>query len=211
MKRGISIIIGIIVIIVAGVALSKAFGPGSNIIKAFTVEEGTFLATAQNASKIEVMAVPEGKKAGKDSVKLGMMELVEKNDAGEQTWILEVPADKQPYIEVYAQAYDTNNSKAGTVSLPQKTKGELASVLWPAPKQIIIYGLVREIAGNTMRITNGSAREFDIVVTLANDIKLLDKAGKPITRSRLTRNTMLVLTGNFTDEQAFTATQIELR
>jgi hypothetical protein len=211
MKKTLLIIVGVIVLILAAVGLSKQLGTSNNIIKAFSVEEGTFLASAQNASKIDVMAIPEGKTARKDSVKVGTMELVEKNDAGDQTWILEIPKEKQSYVEVYAQAFDAKNKKAGTIPLAQKTKEDITAVLWPAPKQVIIYGLVRELSGNTMRITNGSAREFDIVVTLVNDIKLLDKVGKPITRSRLTKNTMLVLTGTFTDEQAFTATQIELR
>jgi hypothetical protein len=210
MKRILLIVVGIIVIIGAVLIFNKAAN-APKIVKAFTVEEGTFLAIAQDATKIEVYAVPEGKKMGKDNVKLGTMELVEKNDKGEQTWIMPTPEQKQSYIEIYAKPYGAKDSEGATVSLAQKGKDDIASVVWPAPKQVIIYGLVRELSGNTMRITNGSAREFDIVVTLPADIKLLDQKGKAITRSRLTKNTMLVLTGNFTDEQAFTASQIELR
>ncbi|MBX4197972.1 hypothetical protein KW782_01415 [Candidatus Parcubacteria bacterium] len=212
MKRNALIIVGIIIIIVAGIVWSKYLGPQENILSAFTVEEGTFVANAKNASKIEVLGVLEGKKLGKDSLNLGTMELVEKNDAGEQTWILATPneTEKRPIAEIYAIAYNTENSEAGKRALPQKGKEAIASAVWPAPVQMTIFGLVRELSGNTLRLSNGGSRELDIVLTLDSKIQLSDQNGKPITRAKLVKNAKIAATGTFIDEQKFNATQIEL-
>jgi hypothetical protein len=210
MKRSTLIIIGIIVIILGGLGWKMYSKSSVNIVKSFVVEEGSFVATTQNASKVEVMGVPEGMKMGKDNVNLGTMELVEKNDAGEQTWILATPAEKSSLIEVYAVAYNGEGKQSGTMSLPEKGTEALAQVIWPAPSEMVIYGLVREISGNTLRLSNGGPRAQDIVVTLPENVKILDLKGKAIARSRLTKNTKISVSGNFTDELAFAATYIEL-
>lgn len=208
MKK-IAIIIGVIVLIVIGLSWNKFGGPGEGPIKTFMVDGGSFVAAAQDAEKIDVHAVVEGK-SRKDSVLLGTMELVEKNNSGEQTWVLQVPPIKSDYTEVYALALNAAGKTVGMFNLPQQTKEDLANTLWPAPKSQTIYGLVREMSGNTLRLSNGGPRTMDIVITLTPETKLFDDKDKAMTRARLIKNTGIAVTGYFVDEQSFLAQTIEL-
>jgi hypothetical protein len=210
MKRNIAIILGIIIVVIAVVFWKSNNSSQSSIVGSFTIEEGTFVATSTNATKVEILGVLEGKKRGSGDVNLGQMELVEKNSAGEQTWIMMPPTEKRPYAELYARGYNAENKDAGIRSLSVKGKDAIANAVWPTPKEMTIYGLVRELSGNTLRLSNGGARQTDIVVTLDPTIKLYDTTGKTISRTRLTKNTKIMVTGNFTDELAFKASQIEL-
>jgi hypothetical protein len=211
MKRIIAIIIGIIIIIGGIWAWKSSQTSRVNNITSFEAQEGTLSATTKDAvTKVEVYGVLDGKKKGTADVDLGTMDLVEKNAAGDQTWVLTNTPEKRPYAELFVKAFGVDNKEVGTRSLAIKGKDAITGAVWPSPKQTTIYGLVRELSGNTLRLSNGGPRTQDIVVSLDPTVKIFDTAGKLITRSRLTKDTKIAVTGNFTNELAFKASQIEL-
>jgi hypothetical protein len=209
------LIIIVLALIVVGIGMFLRKSNTGPRVMTFTVEladlgRPNFVATATGLDKIEVWAVPEATSTPKSDVKLGMMELVEGDAQGNQTWILATPEKPLIVKEIYTQGYIKGGGKASKVSLPYKGSAKLTPYVWPMPTQAVISGKIKAIGSKSLTMIIAHTASSTITISYAPKIVVVDATGKPMTLSKLKTGSDINVTGTYIDETAFSASQIEV-
>jgi hypothetical protein len=197
------IIAVVIVVILVGVGIygyMTSFGPR---IVSFYVAKPALVVEGDRLSKVEVYGVPPKG----DNILMGTMELVEESN-GAQTWTLTIPDKAVDLKEIFARGYAggrTTNKK----SLPIKSS-EIKNELWAKEAQVVLNGTVKSISGRTILLNISLPVPTTMNIRLDLKGTIVDAKGKPTTLAQLKPGTPISVTGDYTDETAFTATQIEL-
>lgn len=206
-----------LVIVIALVAVAGYFlmGKGGGLtalnagnIKTFTVEGTDLLMTGKAFTKAEVW----GKLAGsKTDEKIGDMTLVEGDAKGDQAWLMPLPENAKPYVEIIAKGYFEDGKEGGAMALAAKGEEGVKSALNPAAASNIgIPGTITSINAAKKTIAFSSSSYGDLTVTLSDAKTMTDSKGRATTFSALKKGQSILVIGNFTDETTFKAVEVEV-
>ncbi len=201
------LIIGILIalVVIAGIlwyGYLTAFGPK---LKELSVSQPDIVAIGDRLAKIEVF----GKSESGSNISMGPMELVESSN-GEQTWILEIPAKPLDVKEIFARGYTARGRKTNEVSLAIYGKENLKNELWAEESQVVLSGIVKSISGRTITLSTVTPTLSTITVKVDLQAKVFDAQGKVSLLSRVRQGGKVSVTGKYTEETTFTASQVEL-
>ncbi len=192
----------VIVLLIGGIAAYKTFAGPS--LKSFYVNQSNLIVEANNMEKVEVFAQLETSNA---AASIGVMEIAEQNETNDQTWILTIPANQGTTTKMYAQGTTKDGKTTKQLALPYKTTEEYSRALGKTKtSQAVLFGTVNNVTGNILSLN--ILASTTIRVTLVPNAQVTNKAGQKVLPSQLVRGGLVSVTGDFTDEISFTATEV---
>ncbi|MDQ3077172.1 MAG: hypothetical protein M3Q63_03935 [bacterium] len=192
-----------LVVLMGGVIAYKIFsGP---TLKNFSVNQANLVVEANNMEKVEVYAQQS---TSKEASLIGAMEIVEQNDANDQTWILLIPTTMgTTTTKIYAQGTTKEGKATKKLELPYETQEEISRALGQTKtSQAVLFGTVNSVVGNILSLN--ILASTTVKVTLVPNAQVTNKVGQKILPYQLIKGGLVSVTGDFTDEISFTATEV---
>ncbi|MBA3286192.1 MAG: hypothetical protein H0U27_14205 [Nitrosopumilus sp.] len=198
------VIVGVVavLVVIAGVAAYKMFARPS--LKSFYVNQSNLIVEANNMEKVEVFAQLE---SSNTTGSIGIMEVVEKNDQNDQTWIFVIPESQGTTTKIFAQGTTKEGKQTRRFTLSADELKKISRVIEDKnTSQAVLFGTVNSVTGNILSLN--ILASTTIRVTLVPNAQVTNKAGQKVLPSQLVRGGLVSVTGDFTDETSFTATEV---
>jgi hypothetical protein len=145
-----------------------------------------------------------------DEISFGQMEIAEQTEDGTATWILPILETPQVLDSVYLIGTTNDGKTTDKKELELPAGYTLGLALWPQAQQSVVAGTVSSVKGRILTLDVIQPVKSTLTITLATTARVSDEQAKPIPLTRIRQGIGIAATGQYTTENTFTASQIEL-